>query len=168
MPPRDKILEKGISDIAGIFTDPIIVYPGGWGDSLPDWLRQAITLERLTGTAMSLKGQEPTGTDAEACAYLYTAGLTAPLDSDWADIYLYIATLTYEKHKKTEMPSDIAVRKLNDYQEGELKRLKRWLYERRIRERQEQDRIERRQQKEADEVKAHSIEALPLFSWRGK
>jgi len=25
----------------------------------------------------ALKGEEPTGTDAEACAYLYTAGLTA-------------------------------------------------------------------------------------------
>lgn len=160
-------IDKAISNLAGVFTDSIIVCPGGWGDTLPDWLKQAITLERLTGTAMSFKGQEPTGTDAEACAYLYTAGLTAPLDSDWADIYLYIATRVYEKHKKTEMPSDIAVRKLSDYQEGDLRRLKRWLYERRIRERQERDRAERREQKEADKVKAHSIEALPLFSWKG-
>jgi hypothetical protein len=41
------IVEKGISDIVGVFTDPILVFPGGWGDTLPDWLKTAITLERL-------------------------------------------------------------------------------------------------------------------------
>jgi hypothetical protein len=42
-----RIIDKGISDIVGIFTDPIIVLPGGWGETLPDWLNGAITLERL-------------------------------------------------------------------------------------------------------------------------
>jgi hypothetical protein len=27
-------LEKGISDIVGVFTDPILVFPGGWGDTI--------------------------------------------------------------------------------------------------------------------------------------
>ncbi|MFC1871040.1 hypothetical protein ACFLYF_01365 [Chloroflexota bacterium] len=31
------------------------------------------------------------GTDAEVCAYLYTAGLSAPMDHDWSQIYLYVA-----------------------------------------------------------------------------
>ena len=71
-----KQLEKGISDIVGVFTDPILVFPGGWGDTLPDWLKEAITLERLVMNMRALKGEEMTGTDAEACAYLYDGYLT--------------------------------------------------------------------------------------------
>lgn len=84
----EKQLQKGISDIVGVFTDPIIVFPGGWGDTLPDWLKQAITLERLEMNMRALKGEEMSGTDAEACAYLMTACLTDPLNHDWGQIYL--------------------------------------------------------------------------------
>ena len=69
-------IERGISDLAGVFTDPIIVYPGGWGDTLPDWLKEAITLERLLMNAKALEGEQMAATDAEACAYLYSAALT--------------------------------------------------------------------------------------------
>jgi len=82
-------VEKGISDVVGCLTDPIIVFPGGWGDTLPDWLKTAITLERMMGDMKALKRKEPTGTDAEACAYLMTLSLTQPMGSDWTQIYLY-------------------------------------------------------------------------------
>ena len=39
----------------------------------------------IAGLAMNmraLKGEEMTGTEAEACAYLYTAALTNPMDHD--------------------------------------------------------------------------------------
>jgi len=116
----EKQIDKGISDIVGALTDPIIVMPGGWGDTLPEWLKNAITLERLAMNMKSLKGEEMTGTDAEACAYLYTASLTAPMDHDWSQIYLYIATKVYEKQRSKEsgvtMPEDIRVDTLNDEQ----------------------------------------------------
>ena len=44
-----KTADAMISDLVGTFTDPIIVFPGGWGDTLPDWLKTAITLERMMG-----------------------------------------------------------------------------------------------------------------------
>ena len=72
----NKTVEQGISDIVGCLADPIIVFPGGWGDTLPDWLKTAITLERMMGDMKVLKGEEPTGTDTEACAYLMTLSLT--------------------------------------------------------------------------------------------
>lgn len=62
----EKQVEKGISEIVGALTDPIIVFPGGWGDTLPDWLKTAITLERMIGNMRALKGDEPIGTDAES------------------------------------------------------------------------------------------------------
>ena len=140
--------EKGISDIVGVFTDPILVFPGGWGDTLPEWLKNAITLERLEMNMRALKGEEMTGTDAEACAYLYTAGLTAPMDHDWSQIYLYVATMTYRHWNKGEMPADIAVDSISNYQRVELNRLKSWLYHQKVKVRQEKGRTERRQERE--------------------
>jgi len=153
----EKQLEKGISHIVGVFTDPIIVFPGGWGDILPEWLKNAITLERLEMNMRALKGEKMTGTDAEACAYLMTVSLTQPIDSDWTQIYLYIATKTYEKWRTkesgVEMPADIRVESLRDDQMAELNRLKEWIYHKRTRVRLEHQRAERRQKREEDAAK---------------
>ncbi len=152
-PTREKPVqvspEKGISDLVGVFTDPIIVFPGGWGDTIPDWLRTTITMERLVMNVMALRGEEPTGTDAEACAYLMTVSLTQPIDDDWTRIYLYIATQTYQKQGKGGMPADIAVNSLSDHEMAERRRFKRWLYQARVKARQEKERAERREDKEA-------------------
>jgi hypothetical protein len=150
-------VERGISDIVGVFTDSILVFPWGWGDTLPDWLKGAITMERLIENMKALKGEPMTGTDAEACAYLMTVSLTQPIDSDWTQIYLYVAGKVYEKHRTKEsgvtIPEDIKVDQLSNYQMGELNRLKVWLYRQRIRARTEKDRAERREKKEEQETK---------------
>ena len=159
-----KTVEKGISEIVGVFTDPIIVFPGGWGDTLPEWLKNAITLERLEMNMRVLKGEEMTGTDAEAFAYLYAAALTQPMDNDWGQIYLYIATRTYQRWGKNEMPGDIAVDSISDYQTAELNRLKEWLYRKRTQVKAERDRAERRQKRE-EEVEKRKAEQPALFEF---
>jgi len=160
----NKTVEKGISDIVGCLTDPIIVFPGGWGDTLPDWLKTAITLERMMWDMKALKGKEPTGTDAEACAYLMTLSLTQPMDSDWTQIYLYIAGQSYKRWNKGEMPADIAVDSINSYQIGEVNRLKAWLYQQRIKVRTERERAERRQKREEIEIQ-QKAEQPALFEF---
>jgi len=161
-------IEKGISDLVGSLTDPIVVFPGGWGDSLPEWLKNAITLERLVMNMKALKGEEPTATDAEVCAYLYTACLTQPVDSDWTQIYLYIANQVYSRHRTKEsgvqFPEDIQVRSLSDYQMAELRRLKQWIYERRTQAEQERERAER-QKKREEEATKRSMERPALFEF---
>jgi len=159
-----KTSDAMISDLVGTFTDPIIVYPGGWGDTLPDWLKEAITLERLETNIKTLNKDEPTGTNSEACAYLYTAGLTAPMDGDWSQIYLYVATQTYARHKGNQVPEDIRVESLTDYQMNELGRLKSWLFQQRIKGRQEKDRDERRQVRE-DTAAQKEAEKPMLFEF---
>jgi len=162
---KTKEVEKGISDIVGVFRDPILVFPGGWGDSLPDWLKNAITLERLAMNMRVLKGELPTGTDAEACAYLNTASLTQPMDHDWAQLYLYITGKAYERWRTKEsgvsMPEDIRVETLNTDQERDLNRLKAWRYQRRTTARQDKDRAERRQKREEEKTKRQ--EAQPAL-----
>ena len=157
-------VEKGISEIVGALTDPILVFPEGWGGSLPEWLKSAITLERLAMNMRALKGEEMTGTDAEACAYLYTAGLTAPMDHNWSQIYLYIAGKTYAHHKGNQVPDDIQVESLNDYQMAELNRLKAWLYRQRTQVRIERGRADRRQKREEAEARREA-EQLALFEF---
>ena len=105
----NSLIDKGISEIKGVFTDPIIVFPGGWGDTLPEWLKDAITMERMLENMRALKEGEIIGTNAEACAYLMTVSLTQPMDSDWTQIYLYVAGQSYKRWCKGEMPVDIAV-----------------------------------------------------------
>ena len=161
-------IEKGISEIVGCLTDPIVVFPGGWGDAIPDWLKSAITMERMIGDMKAMKGEEPAGTDAEACAYLMTASLTFPFDHDWTKIYLYIAGKTYSrwrtKESGVEMPEDIRVESLNDEQMRDLNRLKAWIYEKRKTARLDRDRAERRQKRE-EEAAATEAAQPALFDF---
>jgi hypothetical protein len=160
----NRTTEKGISDIVGCLTDPIIVFPGGWGDTVHEWLKTAITLERMIGSMKVLKGEEATGTDAEACAYLMTVSLTQHMDIDWTKIYLYVAGKTCRRWNKSEMPDDIAVDSLSDYQIEKLNRLKDWLYRQRIKARTEKDRVQRRQEKENAEM-LKKVERPVLFEF---
>jgi len=164
----ERKVDGWIDDIVGALFDPIIVMPGGWGDDLPEWLKTSIPLERLMMNMKALKGESPTGTDAEACAYLNTASLTAPMAHDWTQIYLYIATKVYEKWRTKEsgvtMPEDIRVDKLDRNQMDDLNRLKAWIYDQRVKHRKEKQRGERHQAKE--EAKAKELEtraAQPSF-----
>jgi len=160
-----KTLEKGISDIVGVFADPIIVFPGGgWEETLPDWIKPAITIERLTMNMRVLKGELPTGTDAEALAYMYPASLSFPLGHDWTQIYLYLASTVFARHKQTEVPDDIKVESLNDDQMRDLNRLKAWIYNKRLEIRLERDRAERRQKRE-EEAAAKKAEQPALFQF---
>jgi hypothetical protein len=145
----DRETDGWISDLVGSLTDPIIVMPGGWGDTLPDWIRQEITVERMVENVKAIKNEELMGTDAEVVAYLYTASLEAPMDSDWVEIYLYMASKVMKRHTKQEMPADMRViEKLTRNQEDDLLRFKRWLYETRVSARQERDRSKRREHKD--------------------
>ena len=161
-------VERGISDIVGALTDPIIVHPGGWGDTLPDWLKTAITLERIAMNVKELKGEEITSTDAEACAYLYTACLCFPFDNDWTDIYLYVTGQVYSRHRAKEsdvqVPEDIRVESISDYQMGELRRLKDWIYQKRTQARLDKDRAERHQNKEKETAR-RKAERPTLFEF---
>lgn len=146
---------KWIGELVGVFSDPIIVMPGGWGETLPKWLKDAITLERLIGNMEGIASGHMTATDAEACAYLYTASLEAAPSHDWAQIYLYVAGKVYEKHRTKDsgvrMPEDIRVTELTRNQEDDLNHLKHWIYERRVKNRKDKARLEKGEKVEKEE-----------------
>lgn len=113
-----------------VFTAPVIVYPSSWADTLPDWIKPEVTLQRL---ARLMKGDDGLATDVEALAYMYPRALEAPLDHDWTQIYLYLGTKVMGSRltsKGVGIPTDIKVEQLSPDQERELIGLKRWIRER--------------------------------------
>ncbi|MBA7672923.1 hypothetical protein ES703_81110 [subsurface metagenome] len=150
-----------IDDLVGALCDPIIVYPSGWQDTLPDWVKPQITLERLIMNIKVVKeGGVPIG-DTEALAYIYPRTMEAPMNEQWYRIYMYVFNQAM-KFKKTEVPEDLKSEKLSDYDMQELNQLKRWIYERRVKHRKEKQRGERRQEKE--EAKAKELATVPVQS----
>lgn len=158
MPRSEKVVEKQIDEMVGALTDPIIVMPGGWGDTLPEWIKARITVERLAENMRELRGEQPTGTDAEAVAYLYTASLTAPMGTEWSNIYFYVMT----KVMGEKLPEDLRKEELPDHEWGLLQEFKRWLWKARVKVRQERARAKRREEKEEAAAQAPKQMGLPL------
>lgn len=157
-------IDKGIREIVGVFTDLIIVMPGGWGDTLPDWLKGAITLERLISNVEALKTGRMTATDAEAVAYIYTACLEAPIGHDWTDIYIYLTRKVMERHqphgKDFNFPADMIVEKLTRNQQDDLDHLKAWIYDRRVKHRKRLDHEERKESETKEEPESPALVQL--------
>ena len=105
-----------------------------------------------------------TGTDAEACAYLYTAALTQPMGHDWTQIYLYVAGRAHGRWRKQDMPEDIRVDSLTDDKTREINRLKDWLRRKRVEVRLGTERAERRERKE-EEAARREAEQPALFEF---
>ena len=154
----ERKVDGWIDDIVGALCDPIIVMPGGWGEDLPEWLRKRVTIERLGENIIALnEHRDVTATDAEAACYLFTASLSAPIGSDWVQIYLYVAGGEMKGEAKTEMPADIRVEALTEYQWRELKGLKNWIYQRRVKHRRDRKRGQRQEERQGEEEKAEEL-----------
>jgi len=155
---ESEVVDKQIDDVVGALTDPIIVMPGGWGETLPDWIKTRITLERLVENVKAARGEHPTGTDAEAMAYLYTASLTAPMSEHWANIYFYVFT----RVMGDKAPEDLRRDELTNYEQGLLGDLKAWLWNQRVKVRQERRREKRAREKAETAARAPKQLGLPM------
>lgn len=119
-----KVIEQMIQEIMGIFKDPIILYPGGWEDTLPPTVWEMIRLERFV-QQMKAKGKKiEEATDAEALAYLYTTALVGPMGSEWTHIYLWLGRDLLPKGEAAQ----IAPKALTSDEARMLSDLKRWIY----------------------------------------
>jgi hypothetical protein len=78
-------------------------------------------------TKTTLTPEEQIG-DAEVVAYLMTASYVAPMDRDFANIYLFVTGRLMKKVKNIDMPQDIKVDKLSSDEERKLKDLKRFIW----------------------------------------
>lgn len=134
---------------------PIILYAPAWG--VPERLKEEIPLQRLLRLVQAKKANNLAGldlaTDAEVAAYISTASLEFPLDHDWTEIYLYVATKVMGGDKT---PADIRVTELNRNQMDDLNRLKRWIVTK-----QRQHMKEKRKNEQGNQIRPVVRRALP-------
>ena len=152
---REKVVEKQIDNLVGALTDPIIVWPGGWADSLPGNLKADITVHRL---AQLMKGEEDLATWPEVCAYLFTVTLEHPVGREWANIYMYAMT----QYKGDAMPEDIRCGHLDDDEMAMLTEFRRWLWNARVKARRDRGRQERAREKAEAAARAPKQFKLPV------
>jgi len=98
-------------------------------DPAGDW--EIVDMVRAIAKAAKEGKRPDMAIDSEAFAYLMTASLEAPFDSDWTALYLWLGWRVAGKkmEKLFGKPAEI----LTDYQQRLLDDLKRWLWTERLR-----------------------------------
>lgn len=115
--------------------NPIVLANTEWPP--PDWLLNEVKAERevISLCAMmkpdQFKSEADYVGDAECLAYMMPATMVAPMDHDYAEIYLYLATRVMKAAKKVDVPEDIRVEELSEYRMGLLRDLKSKIFRRR-------------------------------------
>src|SRR3990170_4038498 len=143
---RDKSVDKEIEELVCALTDPLIVWPGPWMDTIPEERRKELPLHRLVHLMRCNQGKAAwdEATDLEALLYMYPLTLEHPISEQWTRIYLYLGTRVMGQ----EFPGDIRQESLSDYDMGELRDLKRWIYRQRAKARKERARGEKTEAKQ--------------------
>lgn len=134
---ENKRYPKWINDIVGIFTDPLVLPSPMWADTLPKWIKEAVIFERMIAEMEAAKTGVHLATEAEVVAHLYCAGLEAPLDYQFTNIYVYLVRRLLDRHKPHgdgfKFPNDMIIEKLNNYEQNLLDDLRLKIYNTRIR-----------------------------------
>jgi len=107
---------------------PLIMGDPFWGDDTPAWLRDAVQVARL---GLVLAGEHEQASEEEAAAYLMAASLAAPLHTDWAALYFWVAARVLVRWSKIGQEEDFwqmieaaaPQRTLRPDQEDDLRRL---------------------------------------------
>ncbi len=135
------IPREPIEELVSALTDPLIVFPSPWQETIPEWIKRDLPLHRLAHQMRCLKGEASweEATDLEAMAYLYPASLEHPLPYEWANIYLYLGT----KVMKDRFPSDIKHETLTEDEMRELRQLKRWIQQKKVHARKQRQKGEK-------------------------
>ncbi|MBN1190429.1 MAG: hypothetical protein JXA46_11800 [Dehalococcoidales bacterium] len=155
--PRPKQVNGWIDDLVGALTDPIICWPSPWSADIPENIKKQIPLERLImNMKVSKEGGVPVG-DCEALIYMYPRSLEAPMGYEWTHIYSYCFTKAMI-FMKVDVPPDIRVDSLSDYDMRQLDDLKRFIYDKRVQNRKEKARVQEK------EVEKKELEVKPAQS----
>ena len=85
----------------------LVVGDASWADTIPKWILDEVAAERMfLGMASILNSEAEKVGDAEVVAYLMPATMRAPMDRDYANIYLYL-TGKLILAKGRDLPQDL-------------------------------------------------------------
>lgn len=125
---KKKASESYVFDITDALSSPILTYSASWADMLPKRLLDIIPMAKMK----ALMSGEDMATYAECAVYLYTRSLEAPMDSEWVDIYTHVSCQTLsEWFKEDHFETVKAPKKLSEWLESQLNKLRRDIYHKR-------------------------------------
>jgi hypothetical protein len=130
-------LDKQITEMVAAFSDPIIVYPGGWEDTVPEQVKQDIATYRLIRL---MAGDLELATWPEVCAYFYTLTLCFPPHEQVTRMYMYAMT----QYLRDNSPKELRQESLDDYDMNELNRFRRWIRYKQVEARKKRSHLEKR------------------------
>ncbi|MEC3908890.1 hypothetical protein VOI54_17820 [Tamlana sp. 2201CG12-4] len=129
-----KAKEDFVFDFMDSLTSPIIVFKSAWQDAVPANVLNKITMSRVL---CKMKGEQMASL-TEVVAYMMPRTFEAPMPSEWVNIYTWCGlqhtNLFNNSGQKRDMVSamqEIAPNKLSDYEQGLLKHLRLWIYDKR-------------------------------------
>lgn len=102
---KDKDIELSEEDLKRAVTAPKCYHPGGWNETLPKNVVEAIEDARWDNYKKGVKK----AADVEIMAYLYTAGFTKPLNDEASELLVWLTIRFF----KTKSPNVIEELKSN-------------------------------------------------------
>jgi len=109
----------------------LVVANKGWAESIPEWLLEEVKTERLLYGLGGLTNPdaEKIG-DAEACVYLYTLSLTAPISDRMSNVYIYLMANLSKRKELTNLDfmEEKLKQGLTEDEKRELRELKEMIY----------------------------------------
>ncbi|MBJ6369148.1 hypothetical protein [Snuella sedimenti] len=156
--PNKKQKDNYVFDLIDCLTSPIIVFKTTWQDAIPKDLLKKITISRM----LCLMKGEHMASITEVVAYMMPRTFEAPMSSEWCNIYTwcglqYATKFNSESKSMVEAMADIAPKTLSDYEQGLLKHLRIWIYEKRRKSLKESMKNNRPKEPEAPEAKQKSL-----------
>lgn len=127
--------DKHINSLVYALTFPIIGHPM-WLTAIPNDIKQLMPIIRMAQLMKEPDAFQEYSTNEEAMIYIMTASLAAPIGHEWTQIYKHLTRkymLGWKKQKPEELPDFLNDEiKLNDYEKGLLRDLKRWIRKKQI------------------------------------
>jgi hypothetical protein len=147
-------------DITDALSAPAITFSMAWADMIPKRLFGTLPMARM----IACMKKEELATYPEVVIYLYTRSLEAPMHGEWADIYFHVTCKVLEDYFGEDHWKDIQARKeLDQYEESQLKWLRREIYNKRrqiLKDRiRTEERVEKQAAKEVESKKPKIIQA---------
>tara|TARA_R110002049_G_scaffold242357_1_gene416155 strand:- start:387 stop:932 length:546 start_codon:yes stop_codon:yes gene_type:complete len=128
--PTKKEKNDFVFDFMDCLASPIIVFKSAWQDTIPKDILNRIKLSRIICSMTKEKMASLT----ETLAYIMPRTYEAPMPTEWVNIYTWLGlqyAMWSKNNEQLEAMKDIAPKELSDYENGLLKNLRIWIYEKR-------------------------------------
>ena len=109
--------DKFVFELMDALRAPVLTHASSWADCIPERVLKIIPLARM----ISLLNKEEMASIPECAAFIMTAGMEAPLDGDWTDIYTHVGCKMCQDWFHEDHWEEVkAPRTLTDYQRNYL------------------------------------------------